>query len=395
MNIFKKIDVPGDTNEEKIIKHIAIGIVYVASINMVIEGSVAGYYGSSTGQYFLYLFALIMFALPTFYLLTGFYQSFIRLGIYGTLVIQALSQVFLGGFASSGGIVGWGIASIIGGVISLPTREKFVPPFMYFILLLFLGIFDPYIRQTQQQLHPTGSLILFLMFFFTISIMVFSMIYIFFTALNKERSRSESLLLNILPKSIASRLKSGEDIIADLHPEVTVLFTDMVGFTKFSESLEPSTLVEILNEYFTVFDRLTDEYGIEKIKTIGDAYFAVAGLPEKKQNHAQLMAKFALQLKEELKRLNEKLDIDLNLRIGMHSGPVIAGVIGKKKYTYDLWGDTVNIASRMESHGVVGEIQITDKTYQLLKDDFILETRGIIPVKGKNKMEVFLLKGLK
>ncbi len=395
MNIFKNIDIPTDTSEEKIIKRISLGIVYGASINIFFEGTVAGLYGSSRGQYFFYLFASIMFFLATYYLLTGFFQSFIRLGIYGTLVFQALGQVFLGGFASSGGIVGWGIASIIGGVISLPSREKFAPPLLYFILLVFLGMFDPRIRQTQQQLHPTGSLILFLIFFFTISIMVFSMIYFFFMALNKERSRSDSLLLNILPKSIATRLKDGEDTIADLYHEVTVLFTDMVGFTKISESFEPSKLVEILNEYFTVFDRLTDEYGIEKIKTIGDAYFAVAGLPEKNQNHAHSMAKFALQLKEELKRLNSKLNINLNIRIGIHTGQVIAGVIGMKKFTYDLWGDTVNIASRMESHGVVGEIQITEKTYQLIKNDFNIEKRGIIQVKGKNEMEVFLLKGLK
>ncbi|MBN2080331.1 MAG: adenylate/guanylate cyclase domain-containing protein [Spirochaetes bacterium] len=394
MNLFNNIDFPDATTEEIFIKRIGLGIFYGSSINIVLEGTIAGYYGSSSGQYFLYIFSAFCFILATYLLLTGFLNSFLRIGTYVTLLFQAGGQVFLGGFSSSGCFIGWGIIAIIGSAIALPKREKFIPLIIYFILIILLGIFDPYIRQTQQQLHPTGSLILFVIFFLTISMMIFSMVYIYFMVLARERSRSDSLLLNILPKSIATRLKEGEKTIADLHHEVTVLFTDMVGFTKFTESLEPSKLVDILNEYFSVFDRLTDEYGIEKIKTIGDAYFAVAGLPEKNDKHAHLMANFALQLKEELKRLNDKLKIDLNIRIGMHTGQVIAGVIGLKKFTYDLWGDTVNVASRMESHGVIGEIQISKNTYLLLKNYFIIEKRGTISIKGKGDMEVFLLKGI-
>ncbi|MDX9818504.1 MAG: adenylate/guanylate cyclase domain-containing protein [Desulfococcus multivorans] len=395
MNIFKIIDSPVDTVEDRSMKRIALGIMYGSSINIVIEGTIAGIYGSASGQYFLYLFAAFCFIIPTLYLCTGHHQIYYRIGIYGVLFFQAGGQVFMGGFASSGAFIGWGICTILTGAIVLPSKEKFAPPVLYFIILTALGIFDPYIRKTQPQLHPTGSLILFMIFFITISIMVFSIIYIYLMALMKERSRSESLLLNILPGSIAARLKGGEGTIADLHREVTVLFTDMVGFTQFAETLEPSRLVEILNEYFSVFDRLTDEYGIEKIKTIGDAYFAVAGLPEKNSNHACAMAGFALNLKDELARLNAKLNVDLNLRIGMHTGPVVAGVIGMKKFTYDLWGDTVNIAARMESHGVAGEIQLTERTAKLLKNDFVVERRGRIHVKGKHDMEVFLLKGFR
>ncbi len=366
-----------------------------SAINILIEGTISGYYGSNSGQLFLYIFAAFEFLLSAYLIITGLTKSYIRIGTYCSLFFQAGGQVFLGGFASSGAFIGWGIVSIIGGVIALPSKEKVIAPAIYFMLLILLGIYDPYIRQTYQQLNPTGSLILFLIFFITISIMVLSMVYIYIIVLNKERARSESLLLNILPKSIAERLKLGEKSIADLYPDVTVLFTDMVGFTKFTESLEPSKLVKILNEYFSVFDRLTDKYGVEKIKTIGDAYFAVSGLPDKNANHAHSIALFSLDLIKELKRLNSKLNINLNLRIGIHTGPVIAGVIGMKKFTYDLWGDTVNIASRMESHGVIGEIQISKNTYQLLKDNFIIEKRGIIPIKGKSDMEVFLLKGLK
>ncbi|WPD23335.1 MAG: adenylate/guanylate cyclase domain-containing protein [Candidatus Electrothrix scaldis] len=208
-----------------------------------------------------------------------------------------------------------------------------------------------------------------------------------------EREKSESLLLNILPAPIAEQLKKNPGTIVDAFPETTVLFSDIVGFTKLSQTVTPDKLVNLLNNLFSRFDDLAENHGLEKIKTIGDAYMAAAGLPEHRVDHAEATAYMALDMCREMIKFNEKIDTPLNIRIGINSGAVVAGVIGKKKFIYDLWGDAVNTAARMESHGVPGEIQVTATTYELLKEKFKLESRGDIEVKGKGVMEVWLLKG--
>ncbi|MDJ0556211.1 MAG: adenylate/guanylate cyclase domain-containing protein [Microcoleaceae cyanobacterium MO_207.B10] len=211
--------------------------------------------------------------------------------------------------------------------------------------------------------------------------------------LQGEQEKSEKLLLNVLPKPIAERLKDRNGIIADSFEEVTVLFADIAGFTQLSTTVSPTILVQLLNEIFSEFDELAAIYNLEKIKTIGDAYMVVGGLPEPNINHAQAIANMALDMQDVIRNFNQKNNSSLNMRIGLNSGPVVAGVIGTKKFIYDLWGDTVNIASRMESHGIIGEIQVTEDTYVLLKDKYLLEERGIIPVKGKGEMSTYLLKG--
>ncbi|MGB7440929.1 MAG: adenylate/guanylate cyclase domain-containing protein [Coleofasciculaceae cyanobacterium] len=212
--------------------------------------------------------------------------------------------------------------------------------------------------------------------------------------LEAEQERSERLLLNILPRSIAERLK-GENrtVIADNFQQVTVLFADLVGFTQLSTQVSPTELVNLLNGIFSVFDQLAKKHELEKIKTIGDAYMVVAGLPEPKTNHAQAIADMALDMQAALNRLNKETGQALSIRIGIHTGPVVAGVIGLNKFAYDLWGDTVNTASRMESHGISGAIQVSSVTYECLKDEYFLAERGQIPIKGKGKMTTYLLLG--
>ncbi|MES3020866.1 MAG: adenylate/guanylate cyclase domain-containing protein [Pseudomonadota bacterium] len=210
-------------------------------------------------------------------------------------------------------------------------------------------------------------------------------------ALGHEKEKSERLLLNILPKAIAQRLKNGETTIADSFAEVTVMFADLVGFTKLSAHLSPAELVELLNEIFSAFDGMAERYGLEKIKTIGDAYMVVGGLPTPSDNHADAIADMALDIQAAMNKMRTKGGEALGIRIGIHTGPVEAGVIGTKKFTYDLWGDTVNTASRMESHGVSGAIQVTAATYGRLRDKYIFEERGVIPVKGKGDMLTYLL----
>ena len=215
------------------------------------------------------------------------------------------------------------------------------------------------------------------------------------TTLAEEQAKSERLLRNILPAAIAQQLKQEERTIADSFPEVTVMFADIVGFTELAAQTPAIELVEILNVIFSEFDQLTDEHGLEKIKTIGDAYMVVGGLPAAKPNHAEAIAAMALDMQDRITEFCSETGKALSIRIGINTGPVIAGIIGTKKFIYDLWGDTVNIASRMESHGIPGSIQVTEATYNRLKNQYVFEDRGLISVKGKGEMNCYLLKGEK
>ncbi len=210
-----------------------------------------------------------------------------------------------------------------------------------------------------------------------------------------EKQYSDTLLHNILPKSIVKRLKKDPIIIADRFDATTILFADIVGFTKLSEKTPPADLVNLLNQMFSIFDELTERYGLEKIKTMGDAYMVAGGLPVASTSHAQAIADLALEMRSKLKQFNLTEHQDFNIRIGIHTGTVIAGVIGIKKFVYDIWGDTVNVASRMESHGIPGQIQVSEATYQVLKDQYDFAERGVIEVKGKGEMRVYLLQGKK
>ncbi len=209
--------------------------------------------------------------------------------------------------------------------------------------------------------------------------------------LGQERERSERLLLNVLPASIAERLKDSGDSIADHSADVTVLFADIVGFTTLSAKKSPQDLVRLLDLIFSEFDALAEKHGLEKIKTIGDAYMAAAGLPASRADHASAAARLAKDMLTAVARIATETGEPLRLRVGLNSGPVVAGVIGRKKFIYDLWGDTVNTASRMESHGIPGEIQVSEATATLLRPSFALTARGMIQVDGKGEMPTFLL----
>jgi class 3 adenylate cyclase len=212
-------------------------------------------------------------------------------------------------------------------------------------------------------------------------------------ALAAEQKKSELLLLNILPKPIADRLKQGAEVIADDFADVTILFADLVNFTNFSAQLPSTEVVNFLNEIFSKFDDLAERHQIEKIKTIGDAYMAVAGLPVPRPDHAQAMAQLALEMQRAIQVQNRAWSPPLALRIGIHTGPVTAGVIGRKKFAYDIWGDTVNIASRMESQGVAGQIQVTATTYERLQRKYRFTERELVEIKGKGQMQTYFLTG--
>jgi adenylate cyclase len=214
----------------------------------------------------------------------------------------------------------------------------------------------------------------------------------FLKQLQAEKEKSERLLLSILPKPVAEQLKQTQSTIADSFAEATVLFADIVNFTQLASHRSPIEIVSLLNKIFSAFDQLAEQHGLEKIKTIGDAYMVVGGLPVPRPDHAEAIAEMALDMQKEITYFNTATQEDFSIRIGISTGPVVAGVIGTKKFIYDLWGDTVNMASRMESQGIPGCIQITEDTYAVLQGKYQFEERGIIQVKGKGEMMTYLLK---
>jgi class 3 adenylate cyclase len=209
--------------------------------------------------------------------------------------------------------------------------------------------------------------------------------------LGKEQTKADNLLLNILPPEIATRLKDGEETIADHFENVTVIFTDIVGFTNLASLISATTIVKLLNLLFSRFDALLDHYNVEKIKTIGDSYMLAAGIPKPSKDHALQAASFTFAMQNELRQFVASTGYPISMRVGMHCGSVVAGIIGTKKFVYDLWGDTVNIASRMESHGEPGRIHCSESVYEELRDIYKFEERGTIDVKGKGKMKTYFL----
>ena len=210
-------------------------------------------------------------------------------------------------------------------------------------------------------------------------------------ALKAEQEKSENLLLNILPQAIVQQLKSGSSAIASRSDNVTILFADIVDFTTLSSQVSPQLLVHMLNEIFSSFDLLADQLGLEKIKTIGDSYMVVGGLPTARDDHAEAIAEMAISMQRAITKFMRNDQDAFRLRIGINTGSVVAGVIGIRKFIYDLWGDAVNVASRMESHGLAGGIQVTTATYELLKDKYDFWHRGKVFIKGRGEMDTYML----
>jgi class 3 adenylate cyclase len=313
------------------------------------------------------------------------------------LVLPFLLQISLGGFGTSSAVGLWAFIAPLGALLFQGVRRA-MPWFVAFACgTIACGVLEPYLRGEGDI--PTSIVIAFYVLnVLGVSATVFLVLRYFMRererildALRVEQDRSERLLLNVLPAAIAQRLKKQPGAIAEGFRSVTVLFADIVGFTVFAEAREPDEVVAVLNELFSGFDELADRYGVEKIKTIGDAYMAVAGLPLPRTDHEAAIADMALAMRDEVARFNADTGRELAIRVGIASGPVVAGVIGNRKFSYDVWGDTVNVASRMESHGVVGGIQVTRAVMEALRDRYELEERGSVDVKGKGPTTTYLL----
>ncbi|HSH04200.1 MAG TPA: adenylate/guanylate cyclase domain-containing protein [Anaerolineae bacterium] len=317
----------------------------------------------------------------------------------GNYIVPFVMSWELGGFLNSGGAILWLFMTPFG-ILLYDDPKRSIPWFIGVFVGLMWSLWLA--ADDSTPLLPRPIMLILLGYHFTIifGFLFFILVYFLqdrakaYQLLAEERQKSELLLRNILPEEVADLLKSQTGTVADYFEEVTVLFADISGFTSLSAQVSPQALVRLLNEIFSEFDRLADKYGVEKIKTIGDCYMVAAGVPQPQADHAVILARMALEM-QALVAAQKFQGQKLELRIGLHSGPLVAGVIGQKKFAYDLWGDTVNVASRMESQGEAGMIQVTADTYQLLASDFELAEQGRRMVKGRGEMDVYYLIGEK
>jgi adenylate cyclase len=309
------------------------------------------------------------------------------------LVLPFVLQWTLGGYVASSAVSLWALIAAFGALFFFSAAQA-IPWFVAFVALTVVsGAVDPVVAQRAAVIPGPVRVAFFVLNVIGVSLTAYLLLQYFVRAREAALQRSERLLLNVLPRSIAERLKHDAGVIAESHDEVTVLFADIVDFTPFVERTSAARVVSVLDEIFSAFDGLAEHHGLEKIKTIGDAYMAVAGLPEPRPDHAEAAAAMAIDMQAAMGQLSQSLNVDLAIRIGIDTGPVIAGVIGRRKFIYDLWGDTVNTASRMESHGLPGRTQVTEATYLRLRDFFLFEDRGKIEVKGKGQVHAYLLVG--
>jgi guanylate cyclase len=310
------------------------------------------------------------------------------------LVTPALGMVTLGGLHESSSVILWSLLAPLGAVaFGRPSRAW--PWFAAFVVTLALALaLSEVVRPNGADL-PNGFVRTFdVLNIVVVSFVAMLLLVTFARGRDVAQERVETLLRNVLPAEIAQRLQSDPNSIADHFDDASILFADVVDFTPLSSRLDAREVVAVLDRLFTSFDELVDSYGVEKIKTIGDCYMVAAGVPTRRPDHAHALAGLALELRECAKTcLTDGPETDLRLRIGISSGPVVAGVIGRRRFLYDLWGDTVNMASRMESHGTPDEIQITRSTRELLDDHFVTEPIGLVDVKGKGRIETWRLVG--
>lgn len=303
------------------------------------------------------------------------------------LLLPVILMVALGGFVSGSAVILWSLICPLGAMVF--NKESNAPQWFFaFISLVFLsGIVQPWIRVEN---HLTAGQIYF---FFVMNLagvggLIFLMVYYFVEKKNYFQDQSEALLLNILPKEIVEILKKEQRTIVEHFEGASILFADIVNFTPISSTYAPARLLELLNAVFLKFDTLVEKYGVEKIKTIGDSYMVASGVPSPREDHALVLTRMAIEMRDYV-RQHEFSGTRLQFRFGINSGPVIAGVIGKKKFSYDLWGESVNIASRMESQGQANTIQITEATYKLIKDEIPCIDGGVMVIKGKGEMKVW------
>jgi adenylate cyclase len=356
-------------------------------------------FGSPVGVVPLVYFAVLLAGIVVF-ARTRDFPRLLLVGQVDILLAPTLSMIPLGGFLPSGGVGLWGILAPLAALVFSDVRSAARWYVAWLVVFLCSGLAGQLIGPIWDPLPNWFTSTMLALNIAVGGTIVFTLLAVFASqrrealeALRVEQAKAENLLLNILPRSIADKLKAQTQPIADQHESASILFADVADFTPWSERLPAAEVVGYLDHLFSRFDELAERHGLEKIKTIGDAYMVAAGVPTPRVDHARALAFMALDMLDVMCADDEVGRLGLELRVGINSGPVVAGVIGRKRFLYDLWGDAVNTASRMESHGTPGRIQITRATYELLADEFECEPRGTITVKGKGEVEAWYLLG--
>jgi guanylate cyclase len=390
-----------DARDDEDLRHKKALLVLLAVLILpvsVVWGSLYLAFGSVVGVVPFVYFAVSVGSLVVF-ARTRRFHLLLNTQLLDILLTTTVGQMLVGGFLPSGAVGLWGVLAPLGALVFLEVRQAVRWFVAFLVVFLLTGIagealfpdadLPAWFTSTMLALNVIGTATVA----FTVLASFAHQRNAALAALRAEQERSEALLVRVLPRPIAERLKATDETIADQFVAASVLFADVVDFTPLAERLAPAEVVGLLDGLFSRFDALAERHGLEKVKTIGDCYMAVAGVPDPRPDHARKAARMALDMRAAVATSEMTGPSGLELRIGINSGPVVAGVIGTKRFLYDLWGDAVNTASRMESHGTPGEIQITRATYELVKDEFVCRPRGTISVKGKGEMETWYLVG--
>lgn len=387
---FAKID--GDSQEVAFRKLL---IFFIASLC-----SICGLLWSAI-YYFVFGTGVITFLPLVFVLVVGtsiviaHYTKRYTILVYGQLIcitwVPTFIQWCIGSMDQSGLVIAWAFLAPLGAVIFLSNRQAVIWMLMFLGIVVISAVYEPAFLGVKFHVSNAIRTLFYIMNIGTASTVVFAASAWFMNIIQKEKNRSNNLLLDILPAEVANELKEKGYSEARQFEEVTVLFTDFKGFTNHAEQLTASDLVKEINECFSAFDTILQKHGIEKIKTVGDAYLAASGLPLPDSNHATSMIRAAIEIRDYMLNRRSIHPSAFEVRIGIHTGNVVAGIVGVKKFAYDIWGDTVNIAARMEQNSEAGKINISHSTYLLIKDEFPCTYRGEVEAKNKGKLKMYFV----
>ena len=390
--IERRVALPGDSETFRAQKKLAAIVLFIAAGSTLING--LRYQGQNLDQvagYFYWIAGLTVLGLLLLLIVPRYFELLAVFLLGASMALNTAVHLVAGGYTSGLMIIQWTIITLVFAVIFLRRNQALLLGLVFILLLLTAGFLEPRVSQHVVQLDPrfialdaTSTIIL-------MGVLVAGTGLYLFGRLEHYRRRADDLLLNILPGSIAQQLKEHPGTIADGYNEVTVLFADIVDFTTMSSTADPVDVVKKLNDIFSDFDRLAAEHGLEKIKTIGDAYMVAGGLPLPRVDHCQAVMAFALDMLAAMENHSSWNGCPVHLRVGINTGPVVAGVIGQQKFIYDLWGDAVNVASRMESNGLANQIQVTQAVKDKLQGLYEFERRGPIAIKGKGEMFTYLV----
>jgi guanylate cyclase len=394
--IFATLGVRADDPEElRLKKNLLVASSLLIGILALLWGILYLFLERPTAASIPISYTVLSFISVTLFALTARYRLFRLSQLLLTLLLPFFLAMVLGGFINSSAVVLWALTCPIGAFLFTGSKESVAWFVAYMALVAASGFLEPFVARTARL--PEGIITgFFVMNIAAVSTVTFLLLQYFvrqkdraFRLLHLEQEKSERLL----PREIVPALKEGGGRIADRFEDVSILFADMSGFTRLSAQFPPVEIVQLLNEYFSYFDSLCERHGVEKIRTIGDNYMGACGIPRPKADHAERLARMALEMQDYIESHSPFEGNRIRFRIGINSGPVVAGVVGLQKFHYDVWGDAVNFASRMESQGVPGKIQISRNTYELIREKFRCRRRGTVTIKGKGVRETWFLEG--